>query len=398
MNKFAILKAILITVLFVVSTSMYAQLKNFGVTFTKRATIMSIHEILDPPAEHKVKNTKVEIGYAGSDEQDLAQTGIYGMFYINDADLNIKSNFYDSDEDNEISISIVVYDIQGGSDDTHAFLCSGMLIEDYIYLGLKSEEGFDVSDDINRIYIIVSYDDSSAEPITVLIKEGELEIEDGDIEGPMTAYFSFDITDNGSGSRSSYDTKSSTGYLNGHQWVDLGLPSETKWATCNVGASSYNELGDYFAFGEVSAKNLFYPENHAFSELKGEIVHDITRQKLPPSISHTKYDAASANWGTSWRLPTKTEFIELYTQCKVTRDGNLLKFTGPNGNFIYLNMGGYRFRDRRFELNECCIYWTGTSSGRNMSEPNSFSFDGENTDVSIISTYCGALIRPVTNR
>lgn len=190
--------------------------------------------------------------------------------------------------------------------------------------------------------------------------------------------------------------RATTGTLNGHEWVDLGL--SVKWATCNVGASSYNELGDYFAFGEVSAKNLFYPENHAFSELKGEIVHDITRQKLPPSISHTKYDAASANWGTSWRLPTKTEFIELYTQCKVTRDGNLLKFTGPNGNFIYLNMGGYRFRDRRFELNECCIYWTGTSSGRNMSEPNSFSFDGENTDVSIISTYCGALIRPVTNR
>ena len=158
MNKFTIVKAILVAVLFAVSTSMYAQLKNFGVTFTKRATIMSFHEILDPQAEHKVKNTKVEIGYVGTDEQDLAQLGIHGMFYINDADLDINSNFYDSEEDNEIS-NMVIFDIiqAGGSDDTHIFVCSGMLAEDYLYLGLMSKEGIDVSDDINRIHIIVFY-------------------------------------------------------------------------------------------------------------------------------------------------------------------------------------------------------------------------------------------------
>lgn len=392
MNKFAILKAILITVLFVVSTSMYAQLKNFGVTFTKRATIMSIHEILDPPAEHKVKNTKVEIGYAGSDEQDLAQTGIYGMFYINDADLNIKSNFYDSDEDNEISISIVVYDIQGGSDDTHAFLCSGMLIEDYIYLGLKSKEGFDVSDDINRIYIIVFYDDSSAEPITVLIKEGELEIEDGDIEGPMTAYFSFDITDDDSENRSSYDTKSSTGYLNGHQWVDLGLPSGTKWATCNIGASSPFDYGNYYAWGETSTKSSYTKANSKTDE-----------RNIPEFSGNTYYDAATANWGKGWRMPNHDEFKELREFCKLQweqRNGVYgLKITGPNGCSIFLPAGG-RMEETALDSPNCGFYWSSRPyfNKYDCASILFFFFPAGTIFLDSADRYIGHLVRPVTDK
>lgn len=391
MNKFAILKAILITVLFVVSTSMYAQLKNFGVTFTKRATIMSIHEILDPPAEHKVKNTKVEIGYAGSDEQDLAQTGIYGMFYINDADLNIKSNFYDSDEDNEISISIVVYDIQGGSDDTHTFLCSGMLIEDYIYLGLKSKEGFDVSDDINRIYIIVFYDDSSAEPITVLIKEGELEIEDGDIEGPMTAYFSFDITDDDSGNRSSYDTKSSTGYLNGHQWVDLGLPSGTKWATCNVGANSPEESGNYYAWGETITKST-YNNSKTYGK------------NIPDFAGDARYDAASASWGANWEMPTRTQIDELLDKrycvwewTKINGTNGYKVTSTENGNSIFLPAAGYRVDTSLCGNATLGYYWCSTPLSSSK-DAYGLYIDNNGHFYSYYYRYIGCMVRAVTNR
>ena len=49
------------------------------------------------------------------------------------------------------------------------------------------------------------------------------------------------------------------GISNGHEWVDLGLPSGTKWATCNVGASSPEEYGDYFAWGETTTKCCYEP-------------------------------------------------------------------------------------------------------------------------------------------
>lgn len=184
------------------------------------------------------------------------------------------------------------------------------------------------------------------------------------------------------------------GSLNGHEWVDLGLPSGTKWATCNVGADNYNELGDYFAFGETVTKNIFSVATHAYSTHEDGVDVDYTRRKLPYSISGSKYDAAFVNWGKGWRLPTKAEFIELFTECHVNRVGDMIKVIGPNGNYIYLNMGGYRFKDRRFFLNEYCVYWTSTNVSNN---PKSCSFDEKSTDSINISSYCGALVRAVTD-
>ena len=143
---------------------------------------------------------------------------------------------------------------------------------------------------------------------------------------------------------------------NGYEYVDLGLPSGLKWATCNVGATSPEDYGDYFAWGETSPKAEYTIEN---SITYGEQMSDIS--------GNAQYDAATANWRGSWRMPTKDEMQELLDYCEFEWTQNngvdLYKITGPNTNSIFLPAVGYRFGTSSF--GSCIIgcYWTSTSIG-----------------------------------
>lgn len=119
-----------------------------------------------------------------------------------------------------------------------------------------------------------------------------------------------------------------TGYANGHAWVDLGL--SVKWATCNVGASSPSEYGNYYAWGETSPKSEYFESN---SSTYGQRVGD---------IGGTNRDAARVNWGGNWRLPTEEECKELVNNCTWTWTNSGYRVTGPNGNSIFLPASGYR--------------------------------------------------------
>ena len=121
---------------------------------------------------------------------------------------------------------------------------------------------------------------------------------------------------------------------NVNDYVDLGL--SVKWATCNVGASSPSDDGDYFAWGETSPKPIFTEKNNKTSGKK--LIGDIA--------GNPNYDAARANWGGSWRLPTEYEFSELRNNCTWiwTNQGGTSGYTvmGKNGNSIFLSAaGGY---------------------------------------------------------
>ena len=123
------------------------------------------------------------------------------------------------------------------------------------------------------------------------------------------------------------------GKINGHEYVDLGL--SVKWATCNVGASSPTEYGNYYAWGETSTKNKYSVKN---SRTRGKDIGDIG--------GNLSYDAARANWGGSWRLPTLAEFEELINNCEsewVTQDGiKGRRFTSKkNGESIFLPAAGW---------------------------------------------------------
>lgn len=120
--------------------------------------------------------------------------------------------------------------------------------------------------------------------------------------------------------------------------VDLGLSVD--WAGWNVGASSPEGYGSLFAWGETSPKSGEYVEStYRYHDGSSYI-------NIGSNISGTQYDAARANWGGSWRMPTKSECEELKNRCTwkwTTYNGvNGMKVTGPNGNSIFLPAAGWR--------------------------------------------------------
>ena len=148
----------------------------------------------------------------------------------------------------------------------------------------------------------------------------------------------------------------STGALNGHEYVDLALPSGLKWATCNIGASKPEAQGSYFAWGETKPKDEYTQGN---SVTYGKQMDDIS--------GNAQYDAATANWGEGCRIPTKAEMYELVDCCawEWTRQNGVkgYKLTGPNGNSIFLPETGYMYDD--IYTNGSCyasMYWVSTPS------------------------------------
>lgn len=147
-----------------------------------------------------------------------------------------------------------------------------------------------------------------------------------------------------------------------HEYVDLGL--SVKWATMNIGASKPEEYGDYFAWGETAPK-LGYSWN---TYKWGCITYDNKMTKYHNSdyakiTLHVSDDAAHANWGGSWRMPTHEEIDELCKNCTstlTTKNGVYgRKFVGPNGNSIFLPAAGFLFFSSLF--NACSIggyYWS----------------------------------------
>ncbi|MBO5835518.1 MAG: hypothetical protein J6R12_05710 [Bacteroidales bacterium] len=142
----------------------------------------------------------------------------------------------------------------------------------------------------------------------------------------------------------------------GHTWVDLGLPSGLKWATCNVGATSPEEFGDYFAWGETVPKSEYSWESYEFfagfkqysnikmfNKYNTNSNHGLVDNKTTLELSD---DAAHVNWGGKWRMPTKAEQDELRNNCDWTQISfNGVKgydVKGPNGNRIFLPVAGYR--------------------------------------------------------
>ncbi|MDE6012131.1 MAG: hypothetical protein K2G91_05280, partial [Prevotella sp.] len=141
--------------------------------------------------------------------------------------------------------------------------------------------------------------------------------------------------------------------INGHEYVDLGLPSGVKWATCNVGASSPSDYGDYFAWGEITTKSEYTRENSkTYDKKNGDI------------SGNFQYDAARSNWGGSWRLPSKAEFEELIDKCTWTWTSQGIhsgyKVVGSNGNSIFFPAAGCRDGSSLYYAGGRGYYWSST--------------------------------------
>ena len=198
---------------------------------------------------------------------------------------------------------------------------------------------------------------------------------------------------------------SKTGSDNGHEWVDLGLPSGTKWATCNVGASSPSGNGNYYAWGEINTKSYFLWTNYRF-RTSGDIYASVRLNKYNTDSDVGKVDnmkqldisddAARANWGGRWHVPTKVQWEELDDKCTWlwTRSG--YKVTGPNGKSITIPAAGDCYGTSTNYVGTCGNYWSSSLCADFPREAWFLFFDSEKHHVRGHYRYYGRSIRPVT--
>ena len=173
------------------------------------------------------------------------------------------------------------------------------------------------------------------------------------------------------------------GTTDGHDWVNLGLPSGTLWATCNIGASRPEDCGDYFAWGELAAKKSYAESNYSFSE--------------NASTLSWKNDAASVLWRNDWRMPSPEQFEELRNECAWVWDGNNkgYKIVGHNGSAIFLPAAG-NFSGSLHSAGSCGCYWSRTLCSNSTSSAWYLLFYSSNISTySYYDRYIGQSVRPV---
>lgn len=212
-----------------------------------------------------------------------------------------------------------------------------------------------------------------------------------------------------------------------HEYVDLGLPSGTLWATCNVGADSPEEYGDYFAWGEIEPKESYDYSNYKWAKWERETISDHFIQE---DITWYKYyfedwidqvyvkgdgkaeldpedDAAYVNWGPQWRMPSLEQLQELLNKCSwkwTQRNGvNGHLITGPNKKSIFLPAAGGRSEKQLYFDGINAYYWT-----RTLCDPDKLHIEAANQRMAYILftgsiewevwydiRYDGATVRPV---
>ena len=191
----------------------------------------------------------------------------------------------------------------------------------------------------------------------------------------------------------------------GHEYVDLGLPSGLKWATCNVGANNPWEYGGYYAWGETEEKS-----NYSWSTYKwcNGSYDSLTKYCTSSSygtvdnktVLDPEDDVAHVKWGGSWRMPTKAELDELRNNCTwnwTTLNGvNGYTVTGPNGNSIFLPAAGYRYGTEVNSRGSYGYYWSSSLLSDHSYGAHLLGFSSGYHDWSYGGRCNGLSVRPVS--
>ena len=190
------------------------------------------------------------------------------------------------------------------------------------------------------------------------------------------------------------------------EYVDLGLPSGTLWATCNVGASSPDQRGDYFAWGETETKQATYSwDNYVFYNPSTDAMTKYNLQDDDNELN-PEDDAATANWGEDWQMPSKVQMEELMNDSYTTKNwvqqgesyGVLLK-SKVNGNSIFLPATDYNGADKNGSLptyfyTRFGFYWS--RDAEKLKTSNGMMFDSNmNFNIYEFDRYYGHCVRPV---
>ena len=180
--------------------------------------------------------------------------------------------------------------------------------------------------------------------------------------------------------------------------IDLGLPSGTKWACCNVGANKPEESGGFYAWGETKTKDLIDYDWLSYTHCDGkENYHDLGK-----IISGTQYDVATVKWGGSWCMPTKEQQDELRKNCTyrwLTMNGvKGAMFTSKiNNRSIFLpgtDEWDHDDANRFYGINNNC-YWSGTQY-TDIAIAYYFFVNNYKAGYNTNYRYYGNHVRPVT--
>lgn len=182
--------------------------------------------------------------------------------------------------------------------------------------------------------------------------------------------------------------------LYGHEYVEMG--DGLKWATCNIGADKPKDVGSLFAWGETTPKSTYTLENYKWYENGNYTKYNSTDGKL---FLNKDDDAATANWGGTWRTPTFNELLKLVEHCKCiwddTRNGYIVtsEFPGYEGNSIFLPSPTYNPTIYNG------LYWTSQGKIKDITIAGTFAIKKSNDDrigLSSFPRYLGLPIRPVS--
>lgn len=192
-----------------------------------------------------------------------------------------------------------------------------------------------------------------------------------------------------------------SGTIDGRDYVDLGLPSGTLWATCNVGASKPEEYGDYFAWGETTKKSDYSWSTYFDIDDNGNTLKKYHINGGLTELQPTD-DAATANWGSGWQMPSIDQIQELYNSSNTTTElttqngVNGLKITSKsNDNSIFLPAAGYRDGTSLGYAGSMGNYWSRSLNTSNSYYANYLNFYSDRIVWHYSYRYCGQSVRPV---
>lgn len=194
--------------------------------------------------------------------------------------------------------------------------------------------------------------------------------------------------------------KPQTVAVNGHNFVDLGLPSGLLWAETNVGASTPYEDGDYYAWGETETKSNYSWDTYKWGNPLTKYNASDGKTTLDPED-----DVATVKWGERCHMPTIEEYIELSNKCDwawlESYQGTCgVLIIGTNGNSIFLPASGSREKESFYNQRIIGFYWTSSRTSYGDNDGAIFLFITGNFSFRYSSVYfpLGLSVRPVADR
>ncbi|MDE7377924.1 MAG: DUF1566 domain-containing protein [Paraprevotella sp.] len=214
-----------------------------------------------------------------------------------------------------------------------------------------------------------------------------------------------DGNDDGNGEGEGKEDEGNTGttVVNGHKAVDLGL--SVKWATCNVGASSPEEYGGYYAWGETEEKSNYDFSTYKYCKGSNDSMTKYCTESYSGTVDNKTVlepgdDVAHVKWGGSWRMPTSKELNELINNCFwrwTTQNGvkGYVVTSESNGNSIFLPAAGSRWDEIVDSSGSVGLYWSASLNESYSSSAYYLGFDGGSRFLHNIVRYYGFSVRPV---